>query len=100
MVTSDKEGDDCELEKHLPDTDILITTVRRFDVDSDRVQDLAEYSAVLLQVLHVFFKGKPAARKSADMTAHTGKTSAPLQVVAEARLQGVTGTDPAQQGAV
>lgn len=28
VVTSDKDGDDCELEKQLPDTDILITTVR------------------------------------------------------------------------
>jgi hypothetical protein len=28
VVTSDKEGDDSELDKNLPDTDILITTVR------------------------------------------------------------------------
>lgn len=27
VVTSDKEGDDSELDKNLPDTDILITTV-------------------------------------------------------------------------
>lgn len=28
IATSDKDGSDCELERHLPDTDVLITTVR------------------------------------------------------------------------
>ena len=82
VVTSDKEGENCELEKHLPDTDILITTCAHSDLHA--YPQLCRHLMVRTKVVHA--RQRPSVRTRDNLRLHTMRAQGLLRLSTALRL--------------